>query len=74
MTFLIILVSFALLVQLGLFFLIRARKKQFKSSVIGKYNIKSSGDAWRLLNDPSIPEVDRLEIEKFYKGEREESN
>ena len=72
MAFLIILVSVALLVQLGLFFLIRAKKKQFKNSVIGKYNIKSAGDAWRLMNDPSIPESDRSEIEKFYKGEEED--
>jgi len=68
MTFLIILVSLALLLQIGMFFLIRAKKKKMKEGVISRYNIKSSGDAWKLLNDPSIPEEDRMEIEKLYSG------
>ena len=69
MTFLIILVSLALLLQVGLFILIRARKKKLKEGVMGRYNIKSSADAWRLINDLSIPEDDRDEIERLYKGE-----
>lgn len=72
MTFLIVLISLALLLQIGLFFLIRAKKKQMKEGVMGKYDIKSSADAWRLINDPSIPEEDRDEIEKLYKGERDD--
>jgi len=32
-------------------------------------SIEFEGDAWRLMNDLSIPESDRSEIEKFYKGE-----
>ncbi len=71
MTFLIILVSLALLLQVGLFILIRARKKKLKEGVMGRYNIKSSADAWRLINDLSIPEDDRDEIERLYKGEDE---
>jgi len=69
MTFLIILVSLALLLQVGLFILIRARKKKLKEGVMGRYNIKSSADAWRLINDLSLPEDDRDEIERLYKGE-----
>ncbi len=69
MTFLIILVSLALLLQVGLFFIIRAKKKKMKEGVMSRYNIKSSADAWRLINDLSIPEEDRDEIEKLYKGE-----
>ena len=72
MTFLIILVALALLLQVGLFFLIRAKKKQMKEGVIGKYDIKNSADAWRLINDQSIPEKDRLEIEKLYRGEEKD--
>jgi len=37
--------------------------------MIEKYNIKSSGDAWKLINDLTIPEEDRLKIEEFYKKE-----
>lgn len=69
MTFLIILVAIALLLQIGLFFLIRSRKKKMKEGVMGRYEIKSSSDAWRLINDQSVPEEDRDEIEKLYKGE-----
>lgn len=57
--------------QIGLFFIIRARKKKMKESVMSRYDIKSSGDAWRLINDQSIPQEDRDEIEKLYKGEEE---
>lgn len=70
MTFLIILVIVALLAQIGLFFFTRAKKGKLKSGVIGKYNIKTVADAWRLINDPSISESERLEIEKFYEAER----
>lgn len=73
MTFLIILISLALVLQIGLFFLIRAKKKQMKEGVISRYKIKSSADAWRLINDQSIPEEDRNEIEKLYKGEEEDA-
>ncbi|HNP19529.1 MAG TPA: hypothetical protein PKL31_13915 [Fulvivirga sp.] len=70
MNLLIILVSIVLGIQVALFFVIRnKRKKEKENSVIEKYNIKSAGDAFKLLNDPSIPEADRIEIERLYNGE-----
>ncbi len=70
MNFIIALVVIVLFIQIGLFFLIRAKKKKDKeNSVIEKYNIKSAGQAWNLINDPETPEDDRIEIEKIYQGE-----
>ena len=70
MNFIIALVVIVLFIQIGLFFLIRAKKKKDKeNSVIEKYNIKSAGQAWNLINDPETPEDDRKEIEKIYQGE-----
>lgn len=49
--------------------MIRKKRRQDKEhSVIEKYNIRSSGDAFRLLQDPEISEEDRKEIERLYKG------
>ncbi len=70
MNFIIALVVIVLFIQIGLFFLIRAKKKKDKeNSVIEKYNIKTAGQAWNLINDPETPEDDRIEIEKIYQGE-----
>ena len=70
MNFIIALVVVVLIIQIGLFFLIRAKKKKDKeNSVIEKYNIKTAGQAWNLINDPETPETDRIEIEKIYQGE-----
>jgi len=67
---LIIFVAFVLVLQVVLFFVIRAkRKKEKRESMIEKYNIKSSSDAFRLIQDPDIPEEDRQKIETLYKGE-----
>ena len=72
MNFIIALVVIVLLIQIGLFFLIRAKKKKDKeNSVIEKYNIKSAGQAWNLINDPETPEADRIEIENIYQGENQ---
>ncbi len=72
MSLLILLVSIVLGIQVALFFVIRSkRKKEKANSIIEKYNIKSPGDAFRLLNDPAIPEVERMEIERLYNGEVE---
>ena len=72
MNFIIALVVIVLFIQIGLFFLIRAKKKKDKeNSVIEKYNIKSAGQAWTLINDPETPEADRIEIEKIYMGENQ---
>ncbi|MTI22556.1 hypothetical protein E1176_16105 [Fulvivirga sp. RKSG066] len=65
----IIFVVAVLTLQVVLFFVIRKKKRQEKeNSVIEKYNIKSSSDAFRLIQDQSIPEEDRQEIERLYKG------
>lgn len=49
--------------------MIRKKRRHDKEhSVIEKYNIRSSGDAFRLLQDPEISEEDRKEIERLYKG------
>jgi len=49
--------------------MIRKKRRHDKEhSVIEKYNIKSSGDAFRLLQDQGIPEEDKKEIERFYRG------
>ena len=59
-----------LLMQIGLFFMIRKKKKdQKKNSIIEKYDIKSPSDAFRLIQDPSVPQEDRDKIELLYKGE-----
>ncbi|MEQ9425259.1 MAG: hypothetical protein RJQ09_12620 [Cyclobacteriaceae bacterium] len=71
MNFLIALVVGALVLQIVLFFMIRAKKKKLKDGVIGRYDIRTPADAWKLMNDQSIPEEDRLEIERIYKGEDE---
>jgi hypothetical protein len=70
MKLLIVVVSVVLVLQIALFFAIRARRKNDKeNSVIEKYNIKSAGDAFRLLNNPEIDEADRAEIERLYNGQ-----
>lgn len=66
----LIFVVIVLLLQVGLFFMIRKKKKEQKrTSVIEKYNIKSASDAFRLIQDDSIPQEDRDKIERLYKGE-----
>ncbi len=62
-------VVFAFAIQVLIFIFVRKKKKQEESGVVAKYNIRSAADAFRLINDPHVPEEDRLEIEKFYKGE-----
>ncbi|TRX58606.1 hypothetical protein FNH22_12045 [Fulvivirga sp. M361] len=59
-----------LLLQVGLFFMIRKKKKEQKrNSIVEKYNIKSASDAFRLIQDNSVPQEDRDKIELLYKGE-----
>ena len=66
---LIVFVVIVLLLQIALFFVIRQKRKRDKAnSVIEKYNIRSSGEAFRLLQDPDVPEADKKKIEKLYKG------
>lgn len=71
MNMLIIFVVAVLLLQVAMFFIIRAKKKKEReNSVIEKYNIKSAGDAFKLMNDNAIPEEDRIRIEQLYNGEQ----
>ncbi|MEM7106585.1 MAG: hypothetical protein AAF519_00070 [Bacteroidota bacterium] len=59
-----------LALQVVMFFLIRKKKKEEKeNSVIERYNIKTPSDAFRLIQDNSIPQEDRDKIEALYKGE-----
>lgn len=70
MNMLIVFVVAVLILQVTLFFVIRAKKKKEReNSVIEKYKIKSAGDAFSLMNDTSIPEEDRMKIEQLYNGE-----
>lgn len=67
---LLVFVIIVLVLQVIFFFVIRKKRKRDKAnSVIEKYNIRSSSDAFRLLQDPDVPEMDKRKIEKLYKGE-----
>lgn len=70
MTTFLIFAVLVLVMQVVMFFVIRKKKKAEKqNSVIERYNIKSPSDAFRLLQDNSIPDEDRAKIELLYKGE-----
>ena len=64
LTFIVI----VLLIQIAIFFITRKKKKQIgsKDSILEKYNIKTRGDAFKIINSHRVPEPDRLMIEKFY--------
>ncbi|MBL3657850.1 hypothetical protein [Fulvivirga sediminis] len=67
MTALFSIVLMILAFQVIMFFVIRDRRKKEKaSSIVEKYRIQSRSDAFRLLQDPDIPEIDRIKIEKVY--------
>lgn len=67
---LLVFVILVFVLQVVLFFVIRKKRNQEKeNSVIEKYKIRNSSDAFRLLQDPEIPETDRKKIEALYKGE-----
>jgi len=69
MTGLIIFVGIVLILQVVLFFVIRKKRNKVKeNSIIERYDIKTTADAFRLLQDADIPEKDRKEIEKLYQG------
>ncbi|ELR73663.1 hypothetical protein C900_02067 [Fulvivirga imtechensis AK7] len=70
MEWLIVFVGLVLLFQIAVFFMIRAkRKKDKRENVIEKYNIRTPADAFRLLQDHSLPDNDRKKIERLYRGE-----
>ncbi|QSE98231.1 hypothetical protein [Fulvivirga lutea] len=69
MYLLIGIVSAVLVLQIVLFFMIRAKKKEEReNNVLLKYDINSPADAFKKMNDMSIPEEDRLKIEELYQG------
>ncbi len=70
MTWIYILISAVLVIQILLFIMgRRIRKREKESNVLLKYNINSRQRAWQLLADPSIPEEDKEKIKKIYDGE-----
>ncbi len=72
MTLLFVFLGFALVLQIVLFFIIRARRKREKeNNVLEKYDIRNAADAFKRMNDMSIPEEDRMEIERLYQREEE---
>ena len=67
MTLLLVVVSLVFIMQIVMFFVIRNRKKKEKeNNVLLKYNINSPAEAFKKMNDMSIPEEDRMEIERLY--------
>jgi hypothetical protein len=58
----------ALAIQLGLLLYTRyiKGKSPKEDATMEKYSIRNRNDAWKLLNDPSIPEQDRAKILEIY--------
>ncbi len=75
MTILVIVIIGVLVLQILIFVTTRSKiKKNRANSIVEKYNIKTSGDAWRLINDPRIPDKDRHKIEEIYQGNKKENS
>lgn len=67
---LLLFVILVFVLQVVLFFVIRKKRKRDKeNNVIEKYKIRNPSDAFRLIQDPEVPENDRKKIEALYKGE-----
>ena len=68
MSVLLSIVIFALLFQIVLFFVIKHKNDLLKAkdSIKNKYNIKSKGDLFKLINSSSIPDSDRTKLEELY--------
>jgi len=64
MEFLYWIILFAALVQLAIYYFNRQKKKE--DSVLDKYNIKSRGDLFKIINSHNLPEEDRILLEKHY--------
>ena len=70
MTWIYVLLTVVVLVQISLFVLgRRIRKKEKENNVLLKYDINSRQKAWQLMADQSIPEEDREKIKEIYEGE-----
>jgi hypothetical protein len=64
---LLIVAGLVLVFQVVMFFVIRKQKIEIKeNSIESKYKIRTRSDAWNLLNNPGLPEADRIKIEKLY--------
>ncbi len=69
------LVSFlvlALVFQVGLFFMIRKKKKEMKANdILSRYNINSRADLFKVLASQDLDEEDRDKLQLLYDGEDE---
>lgn len=72
------LVSFlviALVFQVGLFFMIRKKKKEMKrNDILSRYNINSRADLFKVLASRELDEQDRDKLQLLYDGEDEPVN
>lgn len=67
MNVLIIVILIVLGIQVTIFVMTRRKiKKERANNILEKYQIKTAGDAWRIINNPDIPEADRHKIEALY--------
>ena len=64
MEILYIIVIVASAVQLGVYIMNKQKKKE--TGILKKYNVKSRGDLFKLINSHSIPPEDRALLEKHY--------
>jgi len=70
MTWIYVLVTAVLIIQIGLFVMgRRIKKKEQENNVLLKYKIDSRQRAWQLLADPTIPEEDKEKIQELYDAE-----
>lgn len=66
MTKLIIFIVLAIVIQIILFLYSRKLKKQNREHVLTRYDIRTAKQAWDCLQDPELPEEDRIKIQEFY--------
>ena len=62
---LLIIAVAVLVIQVVMFFMIR-RFRKTNRDIAEKYEIRNRNDAWKLLNDPDLPEEDRNKIQDLY--------
>ena len=69
MSSLLIIALVVLVIQVLMYFSIRSRKQEYTypSELQRKYQIKTRADAWKLLNNPELPEAEKVQIEDLYK-------
>ena len=65
---------FALVLQVGLFFVIRKKKKEWKKNdILAKYDIKSRADLYKTLARQDLEEEDRDKLQKVYDADDDTS-